>query len=183
MLSLRVDFLFRSYSPRIQTQVYILVGNPQFEIRKTWISVQTPLLNIPVILGNLHSSVSESLNLLVCKMETVIMLPTRASLVAQMIKNLPAVQCGRPGFDSWVGKIPWRREWQPTPVFVPGEFHGQRSLVGNSPWGCRVRHHWATNIHTHIVLPFRVVMLPLVRQCMWEACMRAQCIEGAQKQR
>ena len=37
--------------------------------------------------------------------------------------------------DPWVGKIPWRRAWQPTPVFLPGESHGQRSLVGYSPWG------------------------------------------------
>ena len=36
------------------------------------------------------------------------------------------------GFDTWVGKIPWRRAWQPTPVFLPGESHGQRSLVGYS---------------------------------------------------
>ena len=36
-------------------------------------------------------------------------------------------------FDPWVGKIPWRRKWQPTPVFLPGEFHGQRSLAGYSP--------------------------------------------------
>ena len=43
----------------------------------------------------------------------------------------------RCGFDPWVGKIPWRRAWQPTPVFLPGEFHGQRSLVGYSPWGCK----------------------------------------------
>ena len=41
----------------------------------------------------------------------------------------------RPEFDPWVGKIPWRRAWQPTPVFLPGEYHGQRSLVGYSPWG------------------------------------------------
>ena len=39
------------------------------------------------------------------------------------------------GFDLWVGKNPWRREWQPTPVFLPGESHGQRSLVGYSPSG------------------------------------------------
>ena len=38
-------------------------------------------------------------------------------------------------FDPWVRKIPCRRKWQPTPVFLPGEFHGQRSLVGCSPWG------------------------------------------------
>jgi len=48
------------------------------------------------------------------------------------------LQRGRPGFDPWVGKIPWGREWLPIPVFLPGELHGQRSLVGYSPWGCRV---------------------------------------------
>ena len=45
------------------------------------------------------------------------------------------MQCRRPGFDSWVGKIPWRRKWQPTPVSLPGESHGQRSLAGYSLWG------------------------------------------------
>ena len=45
------------------------------------------------------------------------------------------LQCGRPGFDPWVGKIPWRRKWQPTPGLLPGKSHGQRSLVGYSPWG------------------------------------------------
>ena len=44
------------------------------------------------------------------------------------------LQCGRPGFNPWVGKIPWRRKWQPTPVFLPGESHGQRSLAGYIPW-------------------------------------------------
>ena len=37
--------------------------------------------------------------------------------------------------DPWVGKIPWSRKWQPTPVFMPGKFHEQRSLTGYSPWG------------------------------------------------
>jgi len=41
----------------------------------------------------------------------------------------------RCGFDPWIGKIPGRRKWQPTPVFLPGKFHGQRSLAGSSPWG------------------------------------------------
>ena len=62
-----------------------------------------------------------------------------------MVKNL---QCRRPGFDLWVGKIPWRREWLPTPVFLPGEFHGQRNLADYSPQGHRVRHDRATNTHT-----------------------------------
>ena len=40
-------------------------------------------------------------------------------------------------FDPWVGKIPWRRKWQFTQIFFPGKSHGQRSLAGYSPWGCR----------------------------------------------
>ena len=50
----------------------------------------------------------------------------------------PACQCRkckRSRFNPWVGKIPWRRKWQPTPVFLPGESHGQRSLVGYNPEG------------------------------------------------
>ena len=47
-------------------------------------------------------------------------------------------------FDPWVGKIPWSWKWQPTPVFLPGKSHVQRSLVDYNPWGCkRVRHDWA----------------------------------------
>ena len=50
-----------------------------------------------------------------------------------MVKNLPAMR------ETWVpslgGEDPWRRAWQPTPVFWPGESHGQKSLVGSSPWG------------------------------------------------
>ena len=44
-------------------------------------------------------------------------------------------ECRRPGFNPWVRKIPWRRKWQPAPVFLPGKSHGQRSLVGYSPRG------------------------------------------------
>ena len=51
-----------------------------------------------------------------------------ASLVAQTVKNLPAMR--EPRFDPGVGKIPWRRKWQCTPVFLPEEFPGQRSLAG-----------------------------------------------------
>ena len=55
--------------------------------------------------------------------------------VAQLTKNLPAVQ--QTSVQSLVRKIPWRRERQATPAFLPGESHGQRSLVGYSPWGCK----------------------------------------------
>ena len=71
------------------------------------------------------------------------------SSISSFLKNLHTVlgfpggsdgksvclQCRRPGFDPWVGKIPWRRKWQPTPLLLPGKSHGQRSLVGYSPWG------------------------------------------------
>ena len=46
-------------------------------------------------------------------------------------------RCKRPGFDTWVRKIPRRRVWLPTLVFLPGESHGQRNLAGYSPWGHR----------------------------------------------
>ena len=46
----------------------------------------------------------------------------------------PALSCGS---DPWIRKIPWKRAWQPTPVFLPGEFHGQRSLAGYGPQGCK----------------------------------------------
>ena len=57
------------------------------------------------------------------------------SKVAQAVKNLPRVQ--ETGFDPWVRKILWRGKWLPTPVFLPGEYHGQRSLRGYNPWGCK----------------------------------------------
>ena len=56
-----------------------------------------------------------------------------ASLGAQRVKNLPAVQ--ETQVDSCMGKMPWRREWKPTPVSLPEESHGQRSLAGHSQWG------------------------------------------------
>ena len=51
-----------------------------------------------------------------------------------VVKN--RLQCRRCRFYPWVGVIPWRRKWQPTPVFLPGKSHGQRSPVGSSPRGC-----------------------------------------------
>ena len=77
------------------------------------------------------------------------------SLVAQMVKNLPAIweiQVLSLGWDD-----PLEKEWQPTPVFLPGESHGQRSLAGYNPWGCRAGHDWATNTHTHIYICFNYI--------------------------
>ena len=54
------------------------------------------------------------------------------------------VSLRRHRFDSWVWKIPWRRKWQATPVFLPGESHGQRSLVSYSPWDSKSQ-TWLSN--------------------------------------
>ena len=52
--------------------------------------------------------------------------------MAQVLKRLPTMRETR--FDPWIGKIPWRRKWQPTPVLLPGKSHEWRSVVGYSPW-------------------------------------------------
>ena len=68
----------------------------------------------------------------------------------QREKHLPTMQETR--VRSWVGKIPWRRKWQPNPVLLPGKSHGRRSLVGYSPWGCKesgvTKHSTHTAGHT-----------------------------------
>ena len=65
----------------------------------------------------------------------------------------PAYQCRwhkKLGFNPWVGKIPWRRAWQPTPVFLSGESHGQRSLAGYGSQGCKESDTTEViNTHTH----------------------------------
>ena len=61
-------------------------------------------------------------------------------------------RCKRCGFNPWVRMIPWRRKWQPTPVFLPGKFHRQRSLAGYSPWLCKesdTTECSCTHTHTH----------------------------------
>ena len=72
--------------------------------------------------------------------------------------------------DPWVGKIPWRRKWQPTPVFLPGKFHGQRSLVDYSPWSCKesdTTKQLSTHVHIHICMYIHVCVPVCV--CMTES--------------
>ena len=73
-----------------------------------------------------------------------------AFIVAQTVENLPVVQETR--IWSLDGKMHWRREWQPTPVFSPGKLHGQRSLVGYGPWGCKESDKTELLTHTHTPL-------------------------------
>ena len=71
----------------------------------------------------------------------------------------PACHGRRPVFNPWVGKIPWRRKWQPTPVFLPGKSHEQRSLVGYSPWSHRVRHDWVHTSFSAMSQKFQQILL------------------------
>ena len=79
---------------------------------------------------------------------------TVAPKMALVVKNktkqkLPvnAGRCKRLGLDPYIGKIAWRRAWQPTPAFLPGESHGQRSLVGYSPWGHKELNRTEVTLH------------------------------------
>ena len=69
----------------------------------------------------------------ICIYDTIWGLPS-----GSWVKNL---QCRRCGFNSWGGKIPWRRKWQLISVFLLEESHGQRSLVGYNPWGHKIVGH------------------------------------------
>ena len=78
-----------------------------------------------------------------------------------MVKNL---QCRRPGFDSWFGKIPWRRKQQDTSVFLPRESHGQRSLAGYCPW-C-YKSQTRQRLNNHLVLRLSQATASLIPHCV-----------------
>ena len=85
-------------------------------------------------------------------------------LVAQAVKHLPAMW--ETGFDPWVGKIPWRRKWQSTPVLLPGKSHGQRSLVGYSPWGHK-KLDTTERLHFHFnwrIITLNIVLVSVIHQ-------------------
>ena len=68
---------------------------------------------------------------------TVLIIPSDRHYGLSGKESASAGDTQEPVFDPWVGKIPWRRKWQPIPVFLPGKSHGQESLEGYSPWGCK----------------------------------------------
>ena len=99
------------------------------ELRSVGISTRTGLSLLSIYVGSWTSP------FLIFKF-SVAQTTNRVSQVPPVLKILPAIH-KRHRFDPWVGKISWRRKWQPTPVFLPGESCGQRSLVGYSSWGHR----------------------------------------------
>ena len=76
-------------------------------------------------------------------------------------KKKICLQCRRPGFDPWVGKIPWRRKWQCSPVLLPGKFHGQRSLVSYNPWGPKESDttEQLTPTYSHLMRSYSILFL------------------------
>ena len=97
---------------------------------KAWLGVLALPIHRVMTTGKRSFFTSLSLSLLICKLG--IGLPWWLSA------KEPACQyrrCKGHRYDPWVRKIPWNRKWQPAAVFLPGEFHGQRSLAGYNPWG------------------------------------------------
>ena len=94
------------------------------------------------------------------------------------------LQCKRSGFVSWVRKIPWRRKWQSSPVFLPGKSHGQRSLAGYSPWRLKEsdttewlnHHHQFYCVTCSCLLLYLVVLAVLMEEFRenetWDSCQR-----------
>ena len=90
-------------------------------------------------------------------------------LVSQGLSSKESAhQCRRCGFDPWVRKISWRRKWQLTPVFLPGKFHGERSLVDYSPWchkELETTEQW-NHHHQSIVIMFLWVLIRRILNCL-----------------
>ena len=82
--------------------------------------------------------------------------------MALVMKNpLAKTEDMRQEFDPWVAKIPWRKAWQPSPVFLPGEHHGQRSLVGFSPRGHKESDTTGHLTLSTLSLPFHYAMIQI----------------------
>ena len=102
--------------------------------------------------GIFHSSSQKHFNTIEILPELRVFQQYRAIDYKMKIHMIPPNLCGFTGGSMWVRKIPWRRAWQSTPVFLPGEYHGQRSLKGYSTQG---RTEWDTNevtLHSHTLI-------------------------------
>ena len=93
-------------------------------------------------------------------------------------------------FNPWVSKILWRRKWQPTPVLLLGKCHGQRSMVGYSPWGLKEsdmteRLHSLTHSLTHLMLKLKLQSFGhlMQRTDSLEKTLRLRKIEGRRRRR
>ena len=96
-------------------------GFTEFRFSQVWLSMS----------NHIHQF-SKDLSIAAC---CLIICGTPEGLPQWLSGKESTCQCRRHWFDPWVGKLPWGRKWPPTPVFLPGESYGQRSLAGYSPWG------------------------------------------------
>ena len=126
---------------------------------RTWVFCSISLNSVPL---SPHSLSPKPSLFLKCSSELDLCMTHHLNML-HMTNGLPrwssgketACQCKRlrrRGFSAQAGKILWNRKWQPTPVFLPGESHGQRSLLGYSPWGCKqldMTKHTHSHTHTH----------------------------------
>ena len=117
--------------PSNNTEAGILQKDGEREETTMWVAVHLPFPE----LQNDQSKVSPSLGDFTDYLVQPKVLPRLLSGKNSTCQNR------RQGFDPWVGKIRWRRKWQPTPVFLPGKSHGQRSLVSYSPWSRKSFRH------------------------------------------
>ena len=116
-----------------EVRLVVILGRKGVVEIGTWVTVTQSSLTFVAVAG-VYSLCENSLN---CR---AICIP-EAFHVVPVVENPPANRRHKPcRFDPWVGKIPWSRKWQPTPVFLPGKFHGQRSLEGYQG----ARHDWMT---------------------------------------
>ena len=132
---------FQGWTPRKLEQSFLLKS-----------SLKRPLVEEDIVLKT-----EEILN--ICHLS--------ASQVAQLVKNPPANadKTRLRGFHPWVGTIAWRRQWQPTPVFLPRKSHGQKSLAGYSQHGRKNR--------TWLSMLARVILMHLCQSgILWEKCLR-----------
>ena len=90
--------------------------------------------------------------------DRILCIPKNDRLPWWLRRQSVCLQCRRPAFYPWVGKILWRRKWQPTPVLLPGKSHGWKSLVGYSLWG-----HKGSDTTERLTLPY----LRMIRMLFW----------------
>ena len=94
-----------------------------------------------------------------------------------VVKNLPSnARNARDRLDPWVGAIRWSMRWQPIPVFLPGKYHGQRSLAGYSSWGHRVGLSWTTERTDHQCMGSRVCLM--LCGCSRQACSQPERVHS-----
>ena len=105
-------------------------GNFSLEIKRCLLLERKAIINLESVLKSRHYFASKDLYSQSYGFSIALGFPGG-------LDGRVCLQCGRPGFDPWARKIPWRRKWQHTPVFLPGKSHGQRSLTVYSLWNCK----------------------------------------------